>query len=576
MFFGQRTWATILLLYSVFSAYAFSTGWSLKVDSLRQWEAMTDSIEGASVMAAPEIGDRFDLMGPGSLLLEKTDTQKKFWKVTNFKSSGTWTSQWHVTNDKAVLDSVVSDLLVYGKQVNLDTGWVKFSGNPLICANNWHHATNQTLQLPANLSDWPQDQSLVRGRGKFEGKWLVIFNIGAWAVKGWGAAVADSLSPLKGGTNPFKLADPYPFFVGTGGNNAPNDWIFAEGLWFGPDETNNGPSHMWTSPDLITWTNAGKIENIVGHDPGMLYDGEQYYLINENGEKLRLCTAETGLGPWNCDRDILDAKDHTGDADFDFFNNRWHMFFDNNPHTQYTLGYASTSAESFPDGWQNDLHTDMFGPKKPDQGQAWDEWGSGGNSFGTGDCDFALEDMTLYITYERPVGLAYRELSELLSKDNGQSVKVMVEIDSNGDSIPNDSTGWHEVTTGTDVWKSANGLKQLEGKRFRIKYSINSNQQTESPMIRRFCLELSPSSPIRNLIRYNSVKASTRIFKVADNSIILPQGLKGHLSLQIYDLSGRLLGKINAKGKRKIDLNILSFNATGLKLIKLNQLFSGK
>lgn len=458
------------------------------IDDLHQWKSTTSFSDATVVMKAPEVGDQYDLMGPGALLLDKQDTQKKFWQSTKFNKKGSWVSDWIPAGEDVLLDELHTEMLIYGKHIDMNTGWVKFSGNPLICPYDYKDATDESLQLPEFWSDVPNDQSLVKGQGSWEGKWLLVFGIGGWAKKGWGAVVADSLAPLKRGINPFTLAQPYPLTKGTLGNNAPNDWIFAEGLWYAPDETRGGNPHMWTSPDFINWTNAGEIKGIKGHDPGMVFDGETYYLFNENKKLVDVCTSTSGLGPWSEEWTVLEKEDrHTGDVDVDYFNNRWHMVFDDNTYKNgplYTLGYAWSSAEDFPDGWQQNMVHDFFGPKKPDQGQTWDEWESSGNKFGTGDGDFAVEGTTLYLTYERPTGIAYRELTETMDGKN-QKVLVKIESDVDGDGQPDGSTGWLEVSPGKNKWKESAGLKQLTVKKFRISYKLATSNKAESPLIKK-------------------------------------------------------------------------------------------
>ncbi len=75
--------------------------------------------------------------------------------------------------------SLEARMLVYGQKQDMDQGWTKFEGNPLVCANGWKHATEHSLELPAEISAQPNDQSLIPGAGELEGKWLLFFNIGS-------------------------------------------------------------------------------------------------------------------------------------------------------------------------------------------------------------------------------------------------------------------------------------------------------------------------------------------------------------------------------------------------------------
>ena len=493
----QRMLALSLLLAGGILAMGCSLPWSedesaspprktpVIADEGQQWMDLSGKQETVQVRDAGDYGGRFDLFGNGGLVLQKTNTDKPFCLVDNFKKQGTWTSTWIKSAGDPVA-SVETDYIVYGQKQDMKTGWVKFAGNPLVAPDGWKHATEKSLQLPAEISDWPQDQSLVVGTGRWEGKWLLAFNIGAWAVKGWGVAVADSLAPLKEGENPFRLASPYPIYPGTGGHNAPNDWLFAENQWWVPDETKREDSHMWSSgPEMEWWTNEGVIKGMVGHDPGICYDGERYYLFNENGHNIALCVAKKPGGKWEYEGDVLEAGGHTGDADVSFFNNRWHMFFDDDPHRHYKLGYAVAAPSGFPTDW--DLTHHVYGPHTPEQNQVWDDDTEEGNQFGTGDADVAVEGTTLYLTHERPIGLAWKEL-ELLTDDE-QTVELRLEVDNDGDGDPEAASEWHAIEAGTDSWKPDMDQTLPKGARVRVTARLRTDNSEESPLLRR--LELS-------------------------------------------------------------------------------------
>ena len=463
--------------------------WSFTLDTFAQWNDHTEVGDGMRAEQTRNIGGKFDLMGNGALLLQKAQPEKEFCKVDHFKKKGVWTSKWIPLPAGHSVKALKSEIIIYGKQQDMSKGWVKFKGNPLICGNGWKHATEQSLQLPESLSDSPADQSLVRGRGKWEGKWLLLFNIGGWAKKGWGMAVADSLEPLQRGINPFKLAEPYPLFKGTGGKNAPNDWIEVAGTWYAPDESRGGGPHMWTSTDLVRWKNQGPIKGINGHDPGMCFDGERYYLFNEYSSGIRFCSATDPLGQWTPHGVAFSIGSHCGDADVSFFNNRWHMTFDDAPHRRYQIGYASTTPSQFPKGWK--LQRKIFGPHNPDQGQRWDDATGRGNKFGTGDADLALEGTTLYMTYEQPVGIAYKRLE--VFDGSKQQIRVRVEADNNDDGNPDNTTGWHTLTTGKPSWDAKSGFPSLSGKRVRISFSMDTQENGESPMITQCSIVARPN-----------------------------------------------------------------------------------
>lgn len=171
---------------------------------------------------------------------------------------------------------------------------------------------------------------------------------------------------------------------------------------------------------------------------------------------------------------------HTGDADASFFNNAWHLFFDDAPHQEYTIGYAHTAPSAFPRGWR--LQNDIYGPRMPDQGQTWDEPTAEGNNFGTGDPDLALEGTTLYLTHERPTGIAYKELD--LTDDTDQDVQVRLEIDANGDGTA-DTSRTEKLPTGN----ARLNMENLEAEQVRLTLTLKTNIPRESPMVRTLRLQ---------------------------------------------------------------------------------------
>ena len=456
------------------------------VDQLFDWEENTAITKNVKLMNTENIGGKFDLMGNGGLLLSKKDTVKSFWKSSNFESNGEWISKWYNYNQSDPLLLEV-DMIIYGKPQDMTKGWIKFEGNPLVCEHGWKNASGKSLQLPKEYSEWPNDQALVRGRrGKFEGKWLLLFNIGPWAIKGWGMVVADSLSLIKDGKNPFYLVDDYyPLFKGTTindtvGYNAPNDWIEQHGVWYAPDESRDHKSHMWTSTDLLSWEDKGVIEGINGHDPGMCFDGNDYYLFNEDDHKITYCKSQNPLGPYEPLGEAFDVGGHTGDADVSYFNNAWHMTFDDGPHAHYQIGYATTTAEKFPLGWVQS--NQFFGPHLPEQGQQCDDDTEEGNAFGTGDADLALEGTTLYMTYERPVGIAYKEL-EVSDNYKKHKVRLIVQTDKNDDGEVDEESVPMKIRDG--ISSIVLTPEQIEGS-FRLIFSIETAAESESALIRSF------------------------------------------------------------------------------------------
>lgn len=418
-------------------------------------------------------------------MLEKTDPDRPFWAVDHFKDRGRWTSRWHEVPSGARLESLQTTLLTYGQDAEMDD-WTKFSGGPLVAEKGWTHVTSTTLELPPSPKGWPQDQALVRGTGRWSGRWLLIFNIGSGGAGGWGMAVADSLAPIKEGSNPFVVEkDPYPLHEGPGPGHGPNDWMVVRGVYYGIDDQQENSDRLWRSEDLTSWTST-PIENLVGHDSGIVYDGEGFLLFVERSSFISYCKLVEDRCSTN--ENVLEVGGHTGDADVVFFNNRWHMFIDTNPHADYRVGYATTAPSAFPKGWKlRSKH--VLGPYNPDQGQVWDDPTPEGNAFGTGDADVALEGTTLYLAWERPVGIAYNELEEVYDGEE-QTVQMKVEVDTDGDGRPDASTQWHRLSTGSEAWSTENGLEPLEGKRFRVLFRLKTNNPRESPMLADYVLKV--------------------------------------------------------------------------------------
>ncbi|WP_353414222.1 hypothetical protein [Arenicella sp. 4NH20-0111] len=479
----------LIILFITFSMAGEVTAVGVKVFDDESWLNFTASYDKTAIVKNHAIGGGLDLMGEGVLMLEKENTGLPFWKTTKFVEAGSWFSSW--------LDSHPSTIdiewLSYGYLEKMDENWIKFSGNPLISEHAWNHATDQTLQLPSHYSDRPNDQSLERGHGVYEDKWVLFFNIGGWAVKGWGMAIADSLEPLKQGVNPFRLAEPYPLTKATGGYNAPNDWFFHSGTWYAPDESRDHTSRMWTSKDTVSWKLEGPIEGINGHDPGIIWDGEYFYLFNEDENRITVVRSDDPLAKWTApsipvekrgeweNGVAVDIMDHTGDADLAYFNNRWHMFMDDGEHFHYNLAYAWTTGEEFPYGWR--LTNDAFGPFKPDQNQLWDNDTEDGNSFGTGDADIALDGNTLYLTYERPIGIAYKELG--VEKTERQKVYVQADytVDGRLSSGPTISVGKRQsIKFGRlEVPDSA--------EKWRLNLILSTEDRDVSPMVNKMLIK---------------------------------------------------------------------------------------
>ncbi len=457
----------------------------LTIDTQDDWTQKTARSENVSIEKSTDLNGVEDLMGNGGLMLTKKEVGKSFQKTTEFSAAGTWSSGWQSLNGRS-LRSVESEVINYGNPIDMRADWVKFSGNPVLSGENTllplnrKNITDQTILLPSP-GGVPQDQSILKGTGQWKGKWLLFFNHtpDKWPNDYyWSFAVADSLTPLKKGQNPFYIdTTAFPLYGPIDGQ-APNDWLEVDGTFYAPDETHDGESHMWLSKDIINWTDLGPVTGILGGDPGMVYDGKDFFLFNENGDYLTYNQLDKNLTDVIKGDTVLHVGDHTGDPDIGFFNNQWHMFFDDGEHLHYNIGYAVTSAERFPYGWQ--LENDIYGPYNPDQGQTWDNDNKEGNDFGTGDADIALEDNTLYLFTERPIGAAYRDLKEIY-ENTGQSVQLKVEVDQNGDNTADDSTDWMELTMGSH---SIDLDKKLKGKQYRLLLKLSSNDLNTSPLVR--------------------------------------------------------------------------------------------
>ncbi|MDZ7721257.1 MAG: hypothetical protein U5R06_00150 [candidate division KSB1 bacterium] len=487
----KKLYIHILLITAALSAVNCSRNnenmfW--QIDTRQQWLSATDSLSDLLIQESDDLNGVIDLMGTGALLLDKIQNTP-FQKTTPFKSSGEWISAWQDAQSTVQLRSFAATVLCYGNPIDMRRNWVKFTGNPVLSGSNTllplnrNNITNETLLLP-EPGGVPQDQSIVRGTGRWKDKWLLFFNHtpDKWPNEYyWSFAVADSLSPLKRGINPFRIDSTVFPLYGPIHGQAPNDWLHVNGVWYAPDETSDGDSHMWMSEDILNWQDLGPIQGITGHDPGIVWDGEFLYLFNETGESLTFNRMQS-LTRVDKGEKILDVGDHTGDADLGYFNNRWHMFFDDGAHLHYNIGYAVTRAEDFPYGWQ--LQNDIYGPFNPDQGQRWDDDTDKGNRFGTGDADFAVEDYTLYLFTERPVGAAYRELPELF-ENTGQTVLFNIESDSNADGVADDSTGWMNLELGVHHLFLPN---KITGSRFRVHFKLQSDNPETAPLIREFSL----------------------------------------------------------------------------------------
>ena len=120
----------------------------------------------------------------------------------------------------------------------------------------------------------------------------------------------------------------------------------------------------------------------------------------------------------------------------------------------------------------------IFGPHNPEQGQLWDDDVPEGNNFGTGDADVAFEGTTLYMTYEWPVGIAWKELD--VYDQELTTVTASLEVDSDADGLPDSTIQTIPIRPGERV---SYPIQNYSCKKFRIKIQMASNHAEVSPMI---------------------------------------------------------------------------------------------
>jgi len=564
----------ITLITAIFCFVLAAQEWN--VDQISDWQEQTDSSENLDIREAADWGGVIDLMGNGALLLQKVQSDSLYTRVSEFQTSGKWVSKWHDFGTESSMRSIETSIIGYGKKLDMRKGWIKFSGNPVLSGGNTllplnpENITEETILLPTP-GGVPQDQSIVRGRGIWEGKWVLFFNHtpDAWPNDYyWSAALADNLFPLKEGINPFTIDTLHFPLFGPIDNHAPNDWLEVNGITYAPDENHEGDSHMWKSEDMINWIDMGPIQGINGSDPGMTFDGRYYYLFNESGERLNYNRLSADFTRIDDGGTVLDVEDHTGDADLAYFNNQWHMFFDDGQHLHYNIGHAVTSPEEFPFGWIKE--NDIYGPHNPEQGQRWDDDTKDGNDFGTGDADIALEGNTLYMFTERPVGAAFKELDEILD-NTGLHLSVLVETDSNGDGVTDDSTGWRELGAGKAVlsWPQI-----LTGRYFRVSFKFETENISETPLVQYFRLTSIASKPIK--LEMESDKQSMLNFRdpsaVIECRLVNDEGklTVGADSLVTFSLigSGELIGENPALAQQgKVSIHYKPGAAVGRQMI---------
>lgn len=294
----------------------------------------------------------------------------------------------------------------FAEPINFSEGWSMSGANPIL-VDDLADDDRDTLSTGAFLFGKPQDPALV----EYGQEYYLISNIGAYGYNGWLVAVTESLKPLKRGTNPFQHSgmgdygfDPFSLL------QASNDWLVKEGTFFGVDNTINGFAII-TSESMNSFETEESV-NAEGGDPGFVEVNGTWHVFTETGTfqqtgKKILHTSSDDLdGQWTASEKVLELEAHTGDPDLIRINDWWYMFVDTGRHKNYSVSYAQTTVSDFPNGWE--FKGKAIGPNEGNQ--TWDSPRIGGNRFGIGDADVILENGVVYMVYERPVGVAYRNI----------------------------------------------------------------------------------------------------------------------------------------------------------------------
>lgn len=288
---------------------------------------------------------------------------------------------------------------------DFSSGWSQFEGNPVV-----DKLESDKTFFNNNFLRKPQDPAIVKGNNS----WFLIYNVGPYALNGWNVEEAESLEPLKSGINPFKPTD-----KGRLGFNAfsilqaPNDWVYHNGSFYAADSSFFTNSNIWKSSDLINYEKIGHI-NVSGSDPGLEYIDGYWHVFTEastnlqRGKKIMHTSSKNIRGPWKKEETVMTLDKHTGDTSLLNLGQNLHLFLDYGPHKNYSIGHAETGRISFPKGWN-------FTGKSITPytwNQTWNNPAQQGNDFGVGDADVAVENNTVYLFYERPIGVVYKDLEK--------------------------------------------------------------------------------------------------------------------------------------------------------------------
>src|SRR6056297_1354959 len=125
---------SILFLAAIFLT-ACGTRQGMFADTENEWNKNTAHYEHVSVVKSNNMNGVIDLMGNGALILEKSDNKKSFQKTSAFHGRGTWVSEWQMLDRRKII-SINTEIITYGNEIDMHSGWMKFSGNPVISGEN--------------------------------------------------------------------------------------------------------------------------------------------------------------------------------------------------------------------------------------------------------------------------------------------------------------------------------------------------------------------------------------------------------------------------------------------------------
>ncbi len=95
---------------------------SREIDTLSEWRDYTLENKSTILKKADDVGGRFDLLGNGSLILEKNNPKNSFWRENNFKENGLWSSKWirhGFVDSEMILENVRTSYKIYGQKQDM-------------------------------------------------------------------------------------------------------------------------------------------------------------------------------------------------------------------------------------------------------------------------------------------------------------------------------------------------------------------------------------------------------------------------------------------------------------------------